>query len=71
MNAARTLKYHHYIIALTLLRTGLRKGELIALYWSDVNLEKKTITAQNQKMSTVLNHLKLRQVSEQLLLITL
>ncbi|WP_338444364.1 site-specific integrase [Bacillus sp. FSL K6-1012] len=49
MNAARTLKYHHYIIALTLLRTGLRKGELIALYWSDVNLEKKTITVTKSK----------------------
>lgn len=49
MEAAKTSKYHHYMIALTLLRTGLRKGELIALYWSDIDFNNKTLRITKSK----------------------
>ncbi|MFB8734596.1 tyrosine-type recombinase/integrase [Bacillus sp. SL00103] len=34
-------RFHHYIIALILLRTGIRKGELIALKWDDIDFNQK------------------------------
>lgn len=43
ISAARSSKFHHYIIAVLLLRTGMRKGEMLALTWDDINLEEKTI----------------------------
>ncbi|UTQ09865.1 site-specific integrase [Bacillus amyloliquefaciens] len=49
MEAAKSSKYHHYMIALTLLRTGLRKGELIALYWSDIDFNNKTLRIAKSK----------------------
>lgn len=44
MTAAKSCAFHHYIIASMLLRTGMRKGELIALDWSDIDFKKKTIS---------------------------
>nr|WP_198863710.1 tyrosine-type recombinase/integrase [Bacillus velezensis] len=58
MEAAKSSKYHHYMIALTLLRTGLRKGELIALYWSDIDFNNKTLRVTKSKMSLGSKHLK-------------
>ncbi|MCP1148540.1 MULTISPECIES: site-specific integrase [Bacillus] len=43
INAAKKSRFHHYIIALILLRTGIRKGELIALKWDDIDFNQKTI----------------------------
>lgn len=43
MDTAKKTHFHHYIIVLILLRTGMRKGELLALKWDDINFEKKSI----------------------------
>lgn len=39
LNATRELYPHLYPMFLTMLRTGIRKGEAIALQWSDVELD--------------------------------
>ncbi|MBT2254009.1 tyrosine-type recombinase/integrase [Priestia megaterium] len=44
MDEAKKAKIHHYIVASLLLRTGMRKGEMIALTWNDINFEHKTIS---------------------------
>lgn len=44
LDAAKKGKYHHYVIVFTLIRTGMRKGELLALTWDDINFEEKTIS---------------------------
>jgi integrase len=44
LNAAKTCQLHHYMIASILIRTGLRKGELLALTWEDIDLDKKSIS---------------------------
>jgi integrase len=44
MDAAKKSPYHHYIIASILLRTGMRKGEMLALKWEDIDFENKTIS---------------------------
>lgn len=44
INSAKTSKFHHYLIAVLLLRTGMRKGEMLALTWDDINFEEKTIS---------------------------
>ncbi|WP_235907332.1 site-specific integrase [Niallia circulans] len=41
---AKNCPNHHYLIASLLLRTGIRKGELLGLLWEDVNLKEKTIS---------------------------
>lgn len=43
LQAAKSKHYHHYIIVSTLIRTGMRKGELLALTWEDIDFENKTI----------------------------
>lgn len=52
LKAAKTFKYDQYVAFFTLLRTGLRKGELLALTWSDVDFENKLITVNKNR-----NHL--------------
>jgi len=44
MEAAKKSPFHHYIIASILLRTGMRKGEMLALKWDDVDFENKTVS---------------------------
>lgn len=39
-------------MVITLLHTGLRSGELLGLFWSDVDFEKKTITVNRQRTRT-------------------
>lgn len=51
MEAARSTHFHHYMIALLLLRTGMRKGELLALTWDDVDVESKTISITKSRNS--------------------
>ncbi|WP_191556424.1 site-specific integrase [Metabacillus idriensis] len=49
MNAARQAPFHHYIVASFLLRTGLRKGELLGLTWNDIDFQKKTVNINKSR----------------------
>ncbi|HWO96861.1 MAG TPA: site-specific integrase [Bacillus sp. (in: firmicutes)] len=44
MEAAKQGPLHHYMIASMLIRTGMRKGELLALTWEDIDCKEKTIS---------------------------
>lgn len=52
IHAKKTLKYQDYLMFRVLAFTGLRKGELYALTWSDVNFVEKTIII-NKTLVTV------------------
>lgn len=39
-------------MVITLLHTGLRSGELLGLFWSDIDFEKKTLTIDRQRTRT-------------------
>jgi integrase len=43
LKAAKTSKPHHYMFVSLIIRTGLRKGEAIALTWEDIDFENKTL----------------------------
>jgi integrase len=43
MKAAKQAPFHHYIIVSLLVRTGMRKREMLALTRDDIDLEKKEI----------------------------
>ncbi|MCO7128236.1 site-specific integrase [Sporolactobacillus shoreicorticis] len=43
MDAAATSPFHHFIMVSLLLRTGMRKGEMLALTWDDIDLVHKRI----------------------------
>jgi integrase len=43
MKAARLPPFHHFVVASLLLRTGMRKGEILALTWNDIDLIHKEI----------------------------
>lgn len=49
IRTAKKGKPHHYLIVSFLLRTGLRKGELLALKWQDINFEKKLIVISKSR----------------------
>ncbi|MDR7241376.1 MULTISPECIES: tyrosine-type recombinase/integrase [Priestia] len=51
MDTAKQCPFYQYIVALTLLRTGMRKGELIALHWDDINFKDKTISITKTRSS--------------------
>ncbi|WP_236628095.1 tyrosine-type recombinase/integrase [Sporolactobacillus terrae] len=43
MDAAAASPFHHFIMVPLLLRTGMRKGEMLALTWDDIDLVHKRI----------------------------
>lgn len=51
LGSAKQFEYDEYISVLTLIRTGLRKGELLALTWGDINFEEKTIAINKNRNS--------------------
>lgn len=51
MDTAKQCPFYQYIVAITLLRTGMRKGELIALHWDDINFKDKTISITKTRSS--------------------
>jgi integrase len=52
MRAARQSPFHHFVIASLLLRTGMRKGEMLALTWDDVDLVNKMISITKSRDHT-------------------
>ncbi|MED4453061.1 site-specific integrase [Metabacillus fastidiosus] len=70
MEAAKKSQYHHYIITLLLLRTGLRKDEMLALHWEDIDLENKTLSVTRSRNEFGIKKRKQNQVSAQSVLIT-
>ncbi|GIN60486.1 site-specific integrase [Robertmurraya siralis] len=51
IQSAMQFEYDEYISVFTLLRTGMRKGELLALTWGDVDLKTQTITINKNRNS--------------------
>ncbi|WP_010630874.1 tyrosine-type recombinase/integrase [Sporolactobacillus vineae] len=52
MDAAGTSPFHHFIMVSLLLRTGMRKGEMLALTWGDVDLIHKRIKITKSRDNT-------------------
>jgi integrase len=51
LKTAHSGHFHHYIIVSMLIRTGMRKGELIALTWDDVDLDNNKIHITKSRSS--------------------
>ncbi|MBT2722273.1 site-specific integrase [Bacillus sp. ISL-46] len=49
LDAAKTSPLHHYMFVFLTIRTGLRKGEALALTWDDIDLENKTISVAKSR----------------------
>lgn len=49
LNAIEGLDIFKRVMVITLLRTGLRSGELLGLFWSDIDFETKTLTVDRQR----------------------
>ncbi|MGG3889580.1 tyrosine-type recombinase/integrase [Metabacillus fastidiosus] len=49
MKATKASQFHHYMIALLLLRTELWKGEMLALTWDDIDMDHKTLSVTKSK----------------------
>jgi integrase len=49
LEAAKASKPHHYMFASLIIRTGLRKGEAIALTWEDINFEEGTLSVNKAR----------------------
>lgn len=52
MMTAKTFEFDEYMSVFILLRTGLRKGELLALTWNDIDFDNKLMTINKNR-----NHL--------------
>lgn len=52
MDAAATSPFHHFIMASLLLRTGMRKGEMPALKWGDIDLVHRQIKITKSREKT-------------------
>lgn len=52
MNATRKFPFHHFVIASFLLWTGMRKGEMLALTWEDVDIQNKRISITKSRDHT-------------------
>lgn len=46
------IPFHHFIMASLLLRTGMRKGEMLALKWDDIDLVHKRIKITKSRDKT-------------------
>ena len=52
LEVARNINHRHYAAFLTGFSTGLRRGELLALSWADVNLDKATATIRQSLVTS-------------------
>lgn len=49
LNAVENEDIYKRVMVITLLHTGLRSGELLGLFWSDIDFENKTLTVDRQR----------------------
>ncbi len=49
LNAVENEDIYKRAMVITLLHTGLRSGELLGLFWSDIDFENKTLTVDRQR----------------------
>lgn len=52
LECAEKSESHIYVFLLLALFTGLRKGELLALTWSDIDFDRKTLTVNKSRTGT-------------------
>lgn len=51
LKVAKTFDYDEYVSVYTLLRTGMRKGELLALTWDDIDFDNRIISIDKNRNS--------------------
>ncbi|UPW82368.1 site-specific integrase [Lysinibacillus sp. Ag94] len=49
LNAIENEDIYKRVMVITLLHTGIRSGELLGLFWSDIDFENKTLTVDRQR----------------------